>query len=187
MRLATTENRLLITQACLPTVYAPIGFAMWRPMAEALGWPDSPIGWDTIVELAADPDGWSTYGHPEWNPFSFGHSHPAHSNTGMLSMTSFVHGILSDDSQLTADEVYKIEVEDAMRSLEQNTAKYGRGSTALFDLMVEQGPGYVHAIAASEETTVRFNINSRDELRFPLAFIFPGRGHHMGRSPLLHP
>ncbi len=168
------ENRLLISQTCQPTVYAPIGFAMWRPMAEALGWPDRPVGWDTIVKLAADPDGWSTYGHPEWGQFRFGHSHPAYSNTGLLAMTSFVHGIGGADGPLTVAQVYQSE--EAMRTLEQITAKYGRGSTALFDLMVEQGPSYVHAIAASEETTVRFNINSRDELRFPLAFIFPAGG-----------
>ena len=170
------ENRLLFSRACQPTVYAPIGFAMWRPMAEALGWPDTPIGWDTIVELAADPDGWSTYGHPEWGQFRFGHSHPAHSNTGMLSMTSFVHAIVGIGSPLTGAQVYQTKVEEAMRSLEQNTVAYGRGSTALFDLMVMQGPDYVHALAASEETTLRFNINNREELRFPLAFIFPAGG-----------
>ena len=170
------ENHPLSSQACQPTVYAPIGFAMWRPMAEALGWPDTPIGWHTIVDLAADPDGWSTYGHPEWGQFRFGHPHPAYSNTGLLSMTSFVYGIVDADGPLTGDQVYQTEVEEAMRSLEQNTAKYGRGSTPLFDLMVEQGPSYVHAIAASEETTLRYNINNRDELRFPLAFIFPAGG-----------
>ncbi len=170
------ENRPLISQLCEPTVYAPIGFAMWRPMAEVLGWPDTPIGWDTIVELAADPDGWARYGHPEWGKFRFGHSHPAYSNTGMLSMTSFVHGIVGQSSPLDGAQVYQTEVEDAMRSLEQNTAKYGRGSTPLFDLMVEQGPAYVHAIAASEETTLRYNLNNGDELRFPLAFIFPSGG-----------
>ena len=168
------ENRQLISQECQPTVYAPIGFAIWRPMAEALGWPDNPIGWDTIVELAADPDGWSTYGHPEWGQFRFGHSHPAYSNTGLLSMTSFVYGIVNSDGPLTADGVYQ--TEEAMRSLEQNTVKYGRGSTPLFDLMAQQGPGYLHAIAASEETTIRYNIKNREELRFPLVFIFPAGG-----------
>jgi Ca-activated chloride channel family protein len=170
------ENRPLISQACPSTVYAPIGFAMWRPMAEALGWPDMPIGWDTIVELAADPEGWSTYGHDEWGEFRFGHSHPAYSNTGMLSMTSFVHGIVGTYSSLDGDQVYQPAVEEAMRSLEQNTRKYGAGSTALFDLMVKQGPSYVHAIAASEETTIRYNLSHGDELRFPLAFIFPSGG-----------
>ena len=170
------ENHLLISETCEPTVYAPIGFAMWRPMAEALGWPDTPIGWDTIVQLAADPDAWSTYGHPEWGQFRFGHSHPAYSNTGLLAMTSFVHGIVGHGDSLKVDEVYRAEVEEAMRSLEQNTAKYGRGSTALFDLMAEQGPNYLHAIAASEETTLRYSLNNSDELRFPLVFIFPSGG-----------
>ena len=32
---------LLIPEACTQTVLAPTGFAMWRPMAEALGWPPS--------------------------------------------------------------------------------------------------------------------------------------------------
>ncbi|MDP6455277.1 MAG: substrate-binding domain-containing protein [SAR202 cluster bacterium] len=170
------ESRPIASQICRPTVYAPIGFAMWRPMAEALGWPDKPIGWGTIAELAANPSGWATYGHPEWGQFRFGHPHPAHSNTGLLSMTAFVYGILGVDSELSGAQIYQPEVENAMRSLEQNTSKYGRGSTPLFDLMVEQGPRYVHAIAASEETTLRYNINHRDALRFPLAFIFPSGG-----------
>ena len=45
-------NRPLVTEECPSTVYAATGFAMWRPMAEAMGWPDEPIGWGTIVELA---------------------------------------------------------------------------------------------------------------------------------------
>jgi Ca-activated chloride channel family protein len=43
-------NRPINSEVCQATIYAPLGFAMWRPMAEALGWPDTPIGWDTIVE-----------------------------------------------------------------------------------------------------------------------------------------
>jgi hypothetical protein len=114
------------SQDCRPTIYAPLGFAMWRPMAEALGWPDSPVGWDTIVDLAADPAGWSSYGRPEWGQFRFGHSHPAYANSGLLAMTSFVHGIVGVDGPLTAAQVY--EAEEAMRTLELNTSKYGRQS-----------------------------------------------------------
>ena len=51
-------NKPIASEACQPTIYAPLGFAMWRPMAEQLGWPDTPIGWDTIVALASDPEGW---------------------------------------------------------------------------------------------------------------------------------
>ena len=88
------NNKPINSESCVPTIYAPLGFAMWRPMAEALGWPDTAIGWDTIVNLAADPEGWASYGRPEWGQFRFGHTHPAYANSGLLSMTAFVHGIL---------------------------------------------------------------------------------------------
>ena len=54
----------LMSGACRPTIYAPLGIAMWRPMAEALGWPDKPIGWKTIADLAAAPEGWKALGIP---------------------------------------------------------------------------------------------------------------------------
>ena len=95
-------NQPINSEACQATIYAPLGFVMWRPMAEALGWPDTPIGWDTIVELAADPEGWASYGRPEWGEFRFGHTHPAYANSGLLSMTGFVHGVVDSEGQLTA-------------------------------------------------------------------------------------
>ena len=43
---------------------------MWRPMAEALGWPKKPVSWEQLIELANEPKGWSSYGHPEWGRMS---------------------------------------------------------------------------------------------------------------------
>ena len=154
---------------------------MWRPMAEALGWPDTPIGWDTIVDLAADPEGWASYGRPEWGEFRFGHTHPAYANSGLLSMTSFVHGIVGSENPLTAAQVY--EAEDAMRSLEENTSKYGRQAPALLELMASEGPSYLHAAAVPEADMVSFNVERADELQFPLAFIFPAGGTIWANHP----
>ncbi len=169
-------NKPLASQSCAPTIYAPLGFAMWRPMAETLGWPETPIGWDTIVELAADPEGWASYGRPEWGQFRFGHTHPAYANSGLLSMTSFVYGIAGKTDTLTPAEIYAPNVEEAMRQLEENTSKYGRQAPALLEAMAQQGPSYLHAAAVPEADVVRFNIERGDELTFPLAFIFPAGG-----------
>ncbi|MCB8979476.1 MAG: VWA domain-containing protein [Ardenticatenaceae bacterium] len=169
-------NKPLSSQSCAPTIYAPLGFAMWQPMAETLGWPETPIGWDTIVELAADPEGWASYGRPEWGQFRFGHTHPAYANSGLLSMTSFVYGIAGKTDTLTPAEIYAPNVEEAMRQLEENTSKYGRQSPALLEAMAQQGPSYLHAAAVPEADVVRFNVERGDELTFPLAFIFPAGG-----------
>jgi Ca-activated chloride channel family protein len=170
------SNKPIASQACPATIYAPLGFVMWRPMAETLGWPDTPIGWDTIVALAADPQGWASYGRPEWGQFQFGHTHPAYANSGLLSMTGFVYGIAGRTETLTPADVYAPAVEEAMRQLEQNTSKYGRQAPALLELMAREGPSYLHAAAVPEADAVRFNIERGDELTFPLAFIFPAQG-----------
>lgn len=175
------NNRSINSDECRPTVYAPLGFAMWRPMAEVLGWPDEEIGWDTIVELAADPEGWASYGRPEWGQFRFGHTHPGYANSGLLSMTAFVHGVVESEGQLAPAQVY--EAEDAMRTLEQNTSKYGRQAPALLELMASQGPSFLHAAAVPEADTVRFNVERSDELAFPLAFIFPSGGTVWANHP----
>lgn len=172
-----------ITAACQSSIYSPIGLAMWRPMAEALGWPDQPIGWKTIVDLASDPQGWSRYGHPEWGELRLGHPHPKYSSAGMLYMASVVYGVAGKTGGLSAEEVYAPEVEQAMRILAQNTSKYGMISTDLLRLMAQNGPQFLHAVSAFEEGTVRLNLERGDELRWPLVFIFPSEGTFWSSHP----
>lgn len=176
------NNRNLTSQNCRPTVYAPVGFAIWQPMAEALGWPE-PISWEAIVELAENPDGWASLGRPEWGQFRFGHTHPAYANSGLLAMTTFVYGIAGTDQPLTPAMVYDPAVEEAMRTLEQHTSKYGRQAPALLDLMARQGPSYLHAAAVPEAEVLSFNTERASELAFPLVFAFPAGGTIWAEHP----
>jgi Ca-activated chloride channel homolog len=173
----------LIPDDCQATVYAPIGFAMWRHMAEAMGWPGQPIGWAEVVALAADPQGWGRYGHREWGQFQFGHTHPTYSNSGLLIMTALVHDILQQTEPLAAEQVFSPEVLDAMRSVERHTYHYGQQSRDLIDLMVRRGPSYLHAINTTEAETLKTNVERGSELTFPLAFIFPANGTYWTEQP----
>ncbi len=176
-------NKPLASQTCQASIYTPLGIAMWRPMAEALGWPNKPIGWRTLVDLAADAQGWAKYGHPEWGTFRFGHAHPKYGNSGLLTVTSFIYGIVGKTDTLTPREVYAPAVEKALRALAQNTSKYGMVTEDLVDAMVRQGPSYLHAVATYESDTVRLNLERGAELRFPVAFIFPSEGAFWGDHP----
>ena len=182
-RRAQQGLRPAIKGDCKPSVYSPIGLAMWRPMAQALGWPDKPIGWQTIVDLASDPEGWARHGHPEWGNLKLGHPHPKYSSAGMLYMASFVYGVIGKTSGLTAEDVYDPKVETAMRTLAQNTSKYGMISTDLLRLMARNGPQFLHAVSAFEEGTVRLNLERGDELRWPVVFIFPSEGTFWSSHP----
>ena len=177
------NGRLLVTEACPATVLAPSGFAMWRPMAQALGWPDTPISWDDLVQLSANPDGWASKGHPEWGNFKFGHTHPAYSNVGLQMMTALAYSALGTTSGLRPDEVYSDTVVDAFHFVEQNTFHYGIQSRTLMNTMVLRGPNYLHAITSSEAETLKTNAERASELQFPLVFIFPSEGTFWAEQP----
>lgn len=176
-------GKLLISDKCAPTVYAPIGFSMWRPMAEALGWPDKPISWDDIAKLSADPNGWATYGHPEWGAFKFGHTHPDFSNVGLLMMTALAYSIEGQTGGLTPDQVYDQKVVDAFSGVEQNTYHYGIQSRPLMQILAQRGPSYLHAVTSSEAETLKTNKDFADQLRFQLVFIFPSKGTFWSEQP----
>jgi Ca-activated chloride channel family protein len=168
---------------CSPTVYTVIGIGMWRPMAEAMGWPDASIGWDEIVELAADPEGWARYGHPEWGQFKFGHTHPDSSNTGFLAMSTLAYSALDVTEGLTPELVKSERVVEAFRKLEENTYHYGMSTRSLFTLMAQRGPSYLHAGTNSETGLLATNKYQKDILRFPLVFIFPSDGTFWSGNP----
>lgn len=182
-RWAGGHNRAAMTQPCRPTIYTPSGLAMWQPMAEALGWPDKKIGWKTLIDLAADPQGWSRYGHPEWGKLKLGYTHPQYSNAGLLFLTSAIYGIMGQTSGLKAEQVYEPGVEQALGTMAQHTSKYGMLTTDLFDMMARHGPDYLHAISAFEEGTVRMNLERAKDLRWPLVFLFPSEGTFWSGQP----
>lgn len=167
------NGRPLIKADCPALTSEPFGVAMWKPMAEALGWPDKPIQLSDLVSLAANPQGWASAGHPEWGTFKFGHGHPDYSNSGLLTMVAVTYAAAGVQSGLTPALVKSAEVITAVRALEQSVYHYGRLSTDLFDRMTQRGPDYLHAITAFESDVVKWNLNHADELRFPLAFIIP--------------
>ncbi len=177
------NNKLLISENCPPTILAPIGFAMWRPMAEALGWPDKPISWDDIVKLSADPQGWKSMGHPEWGQFKFGHTHPDFSNAGLLSLATLAYSTVGQTSSITAKQVYSDAVVAAFRGVEQNTYHYGIQSRPLMQLLAQRGPDYLHAVSTSEAETLKTNKDFGASMRYQLVFIFPSKGTYWTEQP----
>ncbi len=169
-------GKKLITGDCLPTTREPIGIAMWEPMARALGWPDKPIGWRDLAALATHPQGWSAYGHPEWGDLKFGHGHPDHSNSGLLSMIAEVYALAGVTRGLTADMVKSQTVVNNVAAVEQRVYHYGRLDTDLLAKMTQRGPEYLHAVTTYEVNVIKWNLEHAAELQFPLVTIYPADG-----------
>lgn len=173
----------IVTGDCPPITWIPSGFAMWRPMAQALGWPDRPISWKTVIDLAGDPNGWARYGHPEWGKFTFGHSHPDQSTTGKNMLASLAYASAGKTSALTPEDVRSPAVKDAFRKLEKDTYHYGLSTSALLNLMVTKGPAYLHAATTSETAYLYSVQREKARLTFPWVFVFPAEGTFWSDNP----
>lgn len=179
---AQTGNPL-ISESCQPTVLEPTGIAMWRPMAEAMGWPDRPIYWSDLLGLASGPEGWGRYDHPEWGKFRLGLTDPATSNSGRLILTGLTYAMVNKTRELTPELVRSAAVEEAFQQISRSTVEFGEQSARLIERMVIGGPAQLHAINTNEAETLKSNVRYGKYLPFPLAFIVPAEGTIWGEHP----
>jgi Ca-activated chloride channel homolog len=106
-------------------VSTPIVLAMPQPMAEALGWPDTPIGWSDLLTLANDPGGWASKGHPEWGAFKLGKTNPNVSTSGLSATVGAFVAATGTSSDLTLDSLKDPHVREFVAGVEQSVAHYG--------------------------------------------------------------
>jgi len=173
----------LIKEECPATLSLPLAIAMWQPMAQALGWPEAPIGWDDLAKLSTNPEGWAAYGHPEWGQFKFGHPHPEHSNSGLLALIAEVYAALDKTDGLTIADVKSRPVLDSVGAVERQVFHYGKKDTDLLARMTQRGPEYLHAVTSYEANVIKWNRDFGDQLRFPLVAIYPADGTFWAENP----
>lgn len=175
--IATTGEQLVLS---------PVVIAMWRPMAEALGWPARRLGWSEIAALAQEPQGWRAHGHPEWGDFRFGHTHPSYSNSGLISVLAENYAAVSKVRDLTADDVASPGATAFVRNIESSVVHYGRSTGFFFDAMAQHGPGYLSAAVLYENLVVTAGSSpNAAAMPFPLVSLYPREGTMWADHPYL--
>jgi Ca-activated chloride channel family protein len=128
----------------LSIVSSPVVIAMWKPLAEALGWPKKQIAWSDIAALSANPKGWGAYGHPEYGAFKFGHTHPDTSNSGLDSVLAEYYAAVGKTRDLTAEDISKSQTRDFIGKIESAVIHYGESTGFFANEMFNRGPDYLH-------------------------------------------
>ncbi|KAJ1557130.1 hypothetical protein HK096_008915, partial [Nowakowskiella sp. JEL0078] len=147
------------TEDCKSIAVTPVGIAMWKPMAEALGWPNAKIGWKDIVNLAGNQTGWSTYGKP-WGRLKFGHGQPEFSNTGRLTLIAVNCAMTKPTGAVTASDANSPVAIEAIKKFSASVQHMGIIDTDLLNLMALRGLNYLHAVSTYEANVVQFNLNN---------------------------
>lgn len=164
-------------------VVSPVVIAMWRPMAEALGWGTRPIGWRDILALATDERGWAAKGRPEWGAFRFGHTHPQFSNSGLAAVLAAAYAATGKTAGLTAEDAARPEVAELIGGIERAVVHYGSSTGFFGRTMFSEGPGYLSAAVLYESMVVE-SARHVPDLRFPVVAIYPSEGTFWSDHPV---
>ncbi|MBI4850313.1 MAG: VWA domain-containing protein [Acidobacteria bacterium] len=162
---------------------SPVVIAMWKPMAEAIGWGKKPIGWAEILDLARNPQGWAAYGHPEWGRFQFGHTHPEYSNSGLISLFATIYAATGKTADLAKADIDNPKTSNYLAGIEQAVVHYGTSTGFFSSKMFANGPAYLSA-AVLYENNVIDSYSPQYKLPLPIVAIYPKEGTFWSDHPI---
>ena len=164
-------------------VLSPVVIAMWRPMAEAIGWGRQPVGWSDILALARDPAGWASHGHPEWGAFKLGHTHPEYSNSGLISLLAEAYAGAGKLAGLDLEDLRRPLTASYVAGIESAVVHYGSSTGFFGKRMFESGPEYLSAAVLYENMVIE-SYGPQYQLPFPVVAIYPKEGTFWSDHPV---
>jgi Ca-activated chloride channel family protein len=183
-----------------PFMLTPLVIAMLEPMATALGYPQTPIGFTDILALARNDAGWGAFGHPEWGPFRLGKTNPNFSTSGLSALVAQYYAATGKVRDLTVEDLARPEVADFSKGVESAVVHYGDTTlTFLNNLARNDARGtaltYASAVAVEEVSLINYNRGNPDgvlepgeelvEPRVALVAVYPKEGTVFSDNPFI--
>jgi len=164
---------------CVSLAESPLVIAMWRPVAESLGWPGRSLGWLDVGSLAADPSAWDYYSGGQFGEsLRLGHTHPGLSGTGASTLLAIVQAAESKAEAVSVDDIQRPIVQASVSAFEAAVSWFSSTTDDLGRTMSERGIGYLGAAVMYESTVV--NYGSGDPGMVP---IYPFEGTFIATHP----
>ncbi|HEY3255021.1 MAG TPA: substrate-binding domain-containing protein, partial [Polyangiaceae bacterium] len=135
-------------------VISPMVIAIWKPMAEALGWPKKALGWSDILKLSQNPKGWAALERAEWGRFKLGHTHPEYSNSGLLSFLAESYAGAEKTRGLSLEDLASAKTRGFLTEIERSIVHYGKSTGFFAEKMLARGPSYLSAAVLYENSVV---------------------------------
>jgi Ca-activated chloride channel family protein len=164
---------------CVSVAESPLVIAMWRPLAESLGWPGRKLGWLDIGSIAADPSAWAYYSGGQYGPsLRLGHTHPGLSNTGMETLLAVVQSAQSAVEAVSVEDIQEPIVQASVGAFEGAVSWFSKNTDTLGATMRDRGAQYLGAAIVYESTVLYYGEGDPD-----IVPIYPFEGTFMATHP----
>ncbi|HEU4396765.1 MAG TPA: substrate-binding and VWA domain-containing protein [Actinomycetota bacterium] len=170
----------------------PMVFAMPKPMAQALGWPQKPVGWTELIQAVQNPQGWRAFNQPSWGPFRLGKLDPNLSTPGLEALIGAVFAATGQGSDVSVETLAK--QADQLRAVIlgiERAPGQDADTPATFLANLQQADqsgqtlGFVSAVPLDEKSVFDYNRGvlggledggQRPKPKVPLVAVYPKEG-----------
>ena len=181
-----------------PFMLTPLVIAMPKPMADALGYPATPVGYSDLLALAKDPSGWASKGHPEWGTFKLGKTNPNFSTSGLSATIAQYYAATGKATGLNLEDLKRDDVREFATKIESSVVHYGDITMTFLNNWFRADArgtslGYASAVAVEEKSLIDYNSGNPDGIldpgetprkpRVPLVAIYPKEGTLFSDNP----
>ena len=197
-RLAAKGQAPMAPADARPFMLTPLVIAMPKPMAEALGYPATPVGYADLIRLSREPTGWGSRGHPEWGQFKLGKTNPNFSTSALAATVAQHYAATGKVRDLSLEDVDNPNVDAFNRAVESSVVHYGDITlTFLNNWYRNDARGtaltYVSAVAVEEKSVIDYNRGNPDGItdagerprppKIPLVAVYPKEGTLFSDNP----
>lgn len=178
------EGNDAFQNSCASVAASPLVIAMWRPAAEALGWPGRDLGWLDIGSLAADPGSWDYYSGGQFGDvLRLGHTHPGLSASGANTLLAIVQAAELKTTAVDVSDIEQPIVQASVGAFEGAVAWFSSSTGALSETMRDRGVQFLGAAVVYESDVVNYGAADPDAGNPGIVPIYPFEGTFVADHP----
>jgi ABC-type Fe3+ transport system substrate-binding protein len=128
-----------------------------------------------VAQALAEPTGWAAIANkPEWGVFTFGHTDPSRSNSGLMSLVLMAYDYYDANRGIRPEQVMNQEFLTWLEGLEKNASTDEHSTGQLMTEMLRFGPSTFNAVMVYENLALA-NLGTAEGRWGKIQVIYPRR------------
>jgi len=135
----------------------PMVFVMWEERYQAMIQKYKSLNFTTIAQALQEKGGWNAIAQkPEWGLFKLGHTHPAKSNSGLMTLVLMAYDFNNKTRDLSLKDLLNVQFQDWMSAMERGVSGLADSTGTMMKDMVLKGPSSYDAAFVYESVAIDF-------------------------------
>jgi ABC-type Fe3+ transport system substrate-binding protein len=153
----------------------PMVIVMWEDRYKAFVAKYNEVNFTTIAQALSEQTGWAAIANkPEWGVFTFEHTTPTHSNSGLLALVLMAYDYTNLFRDIKPSQIMDAGFLSWLKAAQRNMSTDETSTGKLMKTMIQRGPSEINAIIVYENLALS-NLEAAKKRWGALKVIYPTR------------